>query len=146
MRSWRLGRAVGLAAAAAAVLALLTAAVVPGALRPLKQAVNKVRGYPAWARRAAEGPEPPAFSGLAASQVGYGPAMVKQFSSPKPFQSFQVVGADGQVAFEGGPPIREVPTDLLGAIRTVWVGDFTPLRTSWPLPHRCGQRACQLPL
>ena len=133
MRSWRPGRAVGAAAAAAAGLTLLATAVVAGAPGPLKQAVsqavNKVRGSLAWARRAAEGPEPPAFSGLAASQVGYGPAMVKRFSSPRPFQSFQVIGAAGEVVFEGGAPIREVATDLLGAIRTVWVGDFTPLRT-----------------
>ncbi len=133
MRSWRPGRAVGLVAAAAAGLTLLAAAVVAGAPGPLQkavsQAVNKVRGSLAWSRRAAEGPEPPVFSGLAASQVGYGPAMVKRFSSPRPFQSFQVVGTAGEVVFEGGPPIREVATDLLGAIRTVWVGDFTPLRT-----------------
>jgi len=131
---WRLNRGVGLGAAAAAALVVLTAAVVPNpsvrsALRPLKQAVDKVRGYPASARRAAEGTEPPSFSGLATPQVGYGPAMVKQFSSPAPFRSFQVIGPGGEVAFEGGPPIREVPTDLLGALQAVWVGDFTPLRT-----------------
>ena len=39
-----------------------------------------------------------------------------------------MVSTSGEVAFQGGPPVREVPTDALGAIRTVWVGDFTPLR------------------
>ena len=62
--------------------------------------------------------------------------MVKQFSSPRRFASFHVVSASGEVAFQGGPPVREVPTDALGAIRTVWVGDFTPLRDSRALPHR----------
>lgn len=100
-----------------------------GALAPLKQAFNDVRGASALARRAAEGPEPTAFSGLAASQVGYGPAMAKRFSSPKPFQSFKVVRADGEVVFTGGGPVREIPTDVLGDIRTVWVGDFTALRS-----------------
>src|SRR5207248_278824 len=33
----------------------------------------------------------PPFARLAASQVGYGPSMVKQFSSPKRFASFQEV-------------------------------------------------------
>ena len=87
-----------------------------------------LRGYPAWRRRAALGPEAPPFGRLAASQVGYGPSMVKQFSSPRRFASFQVVSASGEVAFQGGPPVREVPTDALGAVRTVWVGDFTPLQ------------------
>jgi endoglucanase len=134
MRSWRLDRPVGLAAAAAAALILLAAVAVPSpfvrsALKPLKLALHKVRGYPAWSRRAAQGSEPQAFSGLAASQVGYGPVTVKHFTSPKPFRFFRVVQADGEVVFDGGPPIREVPTDLLGAIQTVWLGDFTPLRT-----------------
>jgi hypothetical protein len=45
--------------------------------------------------------------------------MVKQFSSPERFASFQVVSSSGEVAFGGGPPIREVPTDALGAVRIV---------------------------
>jgi endoglucanase len=56
--------------------------------------------------------------------------MVKQFSSPRRFKSFRVEFAgNGDLAFQGGPPVREIPTDTLGAIRTVWVGDFTALRT-----------------
>ena len=126
VRRWRrMGLAAGVVAA---LLCLLAAALAPHAPSGLTQAINKVQGYVAWARRAAEGPEPPAFTGLAASQVGYGPGMLKQFSSPRPFRSFRVVGANGEVVFEGGPPIREVQTDVLGTIRLVWVGDFTPLQ------------------
>ena len=84
--------------------------------------------------------------------------MVKQFSSPKRFASFQVVSASGEVAFQGGPPVREIPTDTLGAIRTVWVGDFTSLRipgryrivtddgiSSYPfdIRHELGLNRCQ---
>ena len=119
---------VALTIAVAVVAGSLTVAL--GASRPatLKEAVDRLRGYPAWLRRAAIEPEPPAFSGLASSQVGYGPLMVKQFSSPRRFVSFQVVSTSGEIVFQGGPPVREVPTDALGAIRTVWVGDFTPLQ------------------
>lgn len=115
-------------AAIAALTALLVMALGPVLPRPLKQALNQLRGYPARLQRAALAPEAPPFTGLAASQVGYGPSMVKQFSSPRRFTSFQVVGASGTVAYEGGPPAREIPTEALGAIRNVWVGDFTPLR------------------
>jgi endoglucanase len=120
-----------LAAAAVVVLvALLVVARTSGVLTPLKQAVNQLRGYPSWHQRAALGPEAPPFRGLAASQVGYGPSMVKQFSSPSRFASFQVVSASGAVVFRGGPPVREVSTDALGDVRTVWVGDFTTFRAS----------------
>jgi hypothetical protein len=73
---------------------------------PLKEAVDPLRGYSAWLQRAVLGAGTPPFSGLAASQVGYGPFMVKQFSSPKRFASFQVVSTSGEVGFEGGPPVR----------------------------------------
>jgi endoglucanase len=127
-RPSRTGRAAGLIAVIAAVAALLLTALGPVLPRPLKDAVNRLRGYPAWRQRAALKPEAPPFAGLAASQVGYGPSMVKQISSPKRFTSFQVVSSSGEVAFKGGPPVREIPTDALGAVRTVWIGDFTPLR------------------
>jgi endoglucanase len=117
-------------AVVAALAILLVVARGSGLLTPLKESVDWLLGYPAWLRRAALGPEVPPFSVLAASQVGYGPSMVKQFSSPRYFASFQVVSDNGEVAFRGGPPIREVPTDALGAIQTVWVGDFTPLRAA----------------
>ena len=90
-RPFRAGRAVGLTAAVAALAALLVLALGPVLPAPLKEQVNWLRGYPAWRRRAALGPEAPPFNGLAASQVGYGPSMVKQFSSPRRFASFQVV-------------------------------------------------------
>ena len=70
------------------------------------------------------------FAQLAASQVGYAPSMAKQFSSARPFGRFQVKGVpDGAVVFDGGAPVRTVNTDLLGPIRTVWIGDFSALRT-----------------
>jgi len=121
------GAAARLTAAVAALGAVLVA-LGPVLPRPLKEAVNGLRGYPAWHRRAALPPEAPPFSGLAASQLGYGPFMVKQFSSPRRFASFQVVTASGEVAFQGGPPGREIPTDSLGAVRSGLGERFHPLR------------------
>ena len=118
--------AIGLLAAVVILVALPVVALLPGL--SLKDEVNRLRGYPTWLRRAALGPEARPFTGLAASQVGYGPSNVKQFSSPKQFTSFKVLSVGGEVAFQGGPPVREVSTDGLGEIRTVWVGDFTSLR------------------
>jgi endoglucanase len=114
-------------------LAALAGAVVLATLLPpvrdgLKEAGNKVLGFPALRRRAAAASEEPPFSRLAASQVGYAPSMRKQFSSPRTFASFEVLNErDGSVVFRGGPPVRAIATEVLGAIRTVWVGDFTPL-------------------
>jgi Cellulase N-terminal ig-like domain len=122
------GWAVGLASAIAGMAVLLAVAQGP-VLPPLKNALDRLRGYPAWLRRAALGPELSPFGGLAASQVGYGPSMAKQFSSPTRFTAFQVVSSSGEVALQGGQPVREVSTDALGAVQTVWVGDFTPLGT-----------------
>jgi endoglucanase len=54
--------------------------------------------------------------------------MWKQFTSPHAFSRFEVVNEpDGVVTFRGGPPVRAIATDVLGAIRTVWIGDFTAL-------------------
>lgn len=130
MRRLAAGQVVSLAVVAAALIALLVAAIGSVLPTPIKQAANQLRGYPAWRQRAALGPEPSPFSGLAASQVGYGPSMVKQFSSPRRFASFKVIGDGGEVVFRGGPPVREVHTDALGSIRTVWVGDFTAIRVA----------------
>jgi hypothetical protein len=80
-------RAVGFTVAAASVIALLGLTLAPVLLTPLKQVFNELRGYPAWSQRAALGPEAPPFSRLAASQVGYGPSMLKQFSSPRADQN-----------------------------------------------------------
>jgi hypothetical protein len=48
-----MGRAVGLTAAVAALAALLVVALGPVLPTPLKEAVNRLRGYPAWRWRAA---------------------------------------------------------------------------------------------
>jgi endoglucanase len=114
--------------AVAVLSAVLVLALGPVLPAPLKERLDWLRGYPYWLQRAALAPEAPPFGGLAASQIGYGPSMVKQFSSPERFASFQVVSPSGELAFEGGPPVREVHTNALGAIQTVWIGDFTPLR------------------
>jgi hypothetical protein len=61
------------------------------------------------------GPEAAPFGGLVASQAGYGPFTVKQFSSPRRFiTSFQVVNTGGEVAFEGGPLTRDAIPERLG--------------------------------
>jgi endoglucanase len=53
--------------------------------------------------------------------------MRKEFSAPRPFGAFRVVrAADGAEVLRGGVS-RTVETDLLGARRTVWIGDFTAL-------------------
>ncbi|MGO9064566.1 MAG: glycoside hydrolase family 9 protein, partial [Myxococcaceae bacterium] len=73
--------------------------------------------------------EPPLFSKLAASQVGYGPLARKHFTSPLPFTSFVVVeeGAEA-VAFQGQGPLQRRQTDVLGPFSLVFVGDFSALR------------------
>src|SRR5690242_244751 len=92
-------RPVGLRIALAALALLL---IVMGLVRvlpaSLKQEVDRWRGYPTWLKRTAQRPEPPPFGGLAASQVGYGPSMVKQFSSPKRFTSFELFSDTGELA------------------------------------------------
>jgi hypothetical protein len=127
-RPYRAGRAVGwtvTVAAETAVLVLALGLVLP---RPLKQAIDCAGtrprvGAPPWAST-------PRRSAAAASQVGYGPSMMKQFSSPRRFASFQLVSTCREVAFQCAAPVREVPSDALGAVRTVWVRDFTPRRAS----------------
>lgn len=110
----------------AAILATLAAASFVFALLYSGPQVVK---YLAWHRRAAFQGEPAPFHRLAASQVGYAPRMQKEFSSPKPFTSFQIVRIDGkgETEFRGGPPARQVHADDMGAIHTVWIGDFSSL-------------------
>jgi endoglucanase len=115
------GVIVAISAAAATLVAM--------ALLPTKDLLNRLRGYPAWFLRGTTKLEVPPFGRLAASQLGYGPFMVKQFSSPRRFTSFQVINAAGEVVLRGGAPIREITSEGLGTIRSVWVGDFTPLQT-----------------
>ncbi len=122
-------------AGAAAVLlgSAALAAAFPGVRRAVRGAVREVRAATVLRERAALPPEEPPLVRLAASQVGYGPRLRKRFTSPKPFASFSVVDVPGgSVAFRGGAPVRSVPTDVLGAARTAWIGDFTPL-------HRFGR-------
>ena len=80
-------RAVGFTVAVATATALLVLTWGLSLPRTLKQVFNELRGYPAWSRRAVLGPEAGPFSRLAASQVGYGPSMLKQFSSPRADQN-----------------------------------------------------------
>jgi hypothetical protein len=68
-------------ATATALLVLTLGLVLP---RPLEQVFDELRGYSAWSRRAGLSPEAPP---LGASQVGYGPSMLKQFSSPRADQN-----------------------------------------------------------
>ena len=57
--------------------------------------------------------------------------MAKHFTSSRPFGSFQVVGEwDGKVAFRGGGPSRALRSGSLGAVDTVWIGDFSRLATA----------------
>lgn len=62
-RPIRLGWAVGMTAAVAAVGTVLLVALGPVLTTPLKQVANKLFGYPASRRRAALGPEAPPFQG-----------------------------------------------------------------------------------
>jgi len=93
-----------------------------------KQVAKRVLAHWNTWRRSSIGKADPPFSHLGASQVGYGPSMLKQFTSARRFGSFQVVvESSGAVAFAGGPPARVVHTELLGDVGTVFVGDFTAL-------------------
>jgi len=72
--------------------------------------------------------EEPLFGNLATSQVGYGEAARKEFTSPRPFTSFVVEDeTGGQVAFRGQGPVRSLHTDVLGPFSTVFLGDFSAL-------------------
>ncbi len=107
-------------------VALVLVLAVEGRARIKKAARSAVGWWSSRARSKQAVPERP-FGLLAASQVGYGPAMQKRFSSPRPFQSFQVVrDPDGAVVLSGGP-LCELPTPGLGPVATVTLGDFSAL-------------------
>jgi endoglucanase len=118
--------------AAAGVLAV---AALAGAIVVLTGTLRKTaRGALSWwaeqDRKKSRETSPP-FGHLAASQVGYGPGMQKLFTSPKRFESFRVLREpDGSVAFDGGAPVREIPTHLPGAAGAVSIGDFSALRAA----------------
>ncbi len=116
--------AVALAAAAAA--AALVAAMAPGG--PARRAAKRALGGWVMRQRLAARVDEPAFAHLAASQVGYAPGTRKEFTSPRPFASFRVVReGDGATVLAGGAAAGARRTDLLGAIDTAWIGDFSAL-------------------
>ncbi|HVP60686.1 MAG TPA: glycoside hydrolase family 9 protein [Myxococcaceae bacterium] len=94
----------------------------------LRHAAAALLGRVRLAERRRLPPEEPFFSRLALSQVGYAPAMEKRFTAPRAFRSFEVRElATGRVALRGGAPVRTLPTDLLGEVRSVSIGDFSAL-------------------
>ncbi len=139
--------------AAAATLAFALRGPQP--LARAKTLAKRMVGYPAWRHRAAARSDEPPFGHLAASQVGYAPSIRKQFTSPRRFAAFQVVREDGAIVFRGGPPSREVRTELLGDLRTVWIGDFSALAapggtascrtTASPASRSTSGRTCSTP-
>ena len=123
----RAARAV-LSILATLALALAAAALGSPTLRGRVVAAGRwLLDRPATLRRAALAPEPAPFSTLAASQVGYAPAMAKWFTSPAPFDGFEVVReGDGVVVLRGGPGQR-VRNAALGGRGEAFLGDFTAL-------------------
>ena len=112
------------AVVASIVLAL---SAPPGVHRWARRAAGRVLGLRAVIERRFLRDEEPSFAHLAASQVGYGLAMRKQFTSPAPFTAFVVEDEQsGRVLFTGGGPVGTVATEVLGSIGKVWIGDFSP--------------------
>jgi endoglucanase len=112
-------------AVAIAALVALSAAIAAGSFgRIATRALGYWNSRKRYAMRVVE----PPFAHVAVSQVGFGPSMLKQFTAPREFGSFRVLrDGDGSIAFAGGPPVRSVDTDILGPIRTVYIGDFSAL-------------------
>jgi endoglucanase len=109
------------------VVVLATALAVTGSARVRARVKPFLQWWPEH-RRARAFPVQQLFTRLAASQVGYAPAMTKRFSSPQRFESFRVLrDGDGTVVLEGGPPVRELSTGALGPVHRIWVGDFSSL-------------------
>ena len=109
-----------------AFAALATVAII----RPVrvKGGIKRVLGWRAVYQRGKSRTSERPFAHLAASQIGYAPSMRKQFTSPRPFDSFRVVREeDDRLAFSGGAPVREMRTQGLGSTDTVWIGDFSAL-------------------
>ena len=117
---------VGVVVLATAVMTVATSTASPVAR--VADIARAFRDYPARIRRARAREDETPFRRLAASQVGYGPLMQKRFTSPQRFTSFIVVSQhSGSTVFQGGAPVREVHTDVLGRIDTVWIGEFSAL-------------------
>ncbi len=107
-------------------MALLAAGLAARA--PLKAAARAALIELLLRARALQREEEPPSIRLAASQVGYGPGLRKQFTSPLPFGAFQVIDErDGRVAFAGGGPLRSLRSEVLAPGEEAWIGDFTPL-------------------
>ena len=116
-------------ALAAAIAALVAAAAVLLGRDALERAGKAALAWPVNRQRERLRSGEPPFAHLAASQLGYAPAMRKQFTSPRPFDSFRVVrDGDGRQAFAGGAPVEVRPTTILGPVDKVFVGDFSALR------------------
>ena len=113
-RWWRCRRAVAFAVAAAALATLLVAALAPGVLALLTQAVNKVHGYPAWVRRAAETPEPPAFSAIRKRVTDLGLA----FSLVTRWTAFVAVSEQVYNADAANTRTRPVPLPMVAGTRS----------------------------
>ena len=115
----------------ATVVALTVAILAAGVAfvwPPARRLVLSALSAPVNDARASTGPVLVPFTRLAASQLGYLPNGPKAFTSPRPFRSFVVVNeVTHTTAWQGGPPAREVATEVLGAVSTVWLGDFTVL-------------------
>jgi endoglucanase len=73
--------------------------------------------------------EEPPLSRLEVSQVGYGPAMRKRFTSPKPFGSFAVEPEAGWPKVFESKASTQRTTNVLGDVGTVWLGDFSAVTT-----------------
>lgn len=95
--------------------------LVAGALAVAGRRASKAALARRALQRRAELAEPAPPARIATSQIGYGPAMAKQFSSPRAFDSFRVVHEpDGSPALQGGGPV--------GAAPGAWIGDFSRLQ------------------
>jgi|GEM_PF-6997089 len=112
----------------AAVLVLALGAFVVRKGGGPKAFARRVLSYGASRQRFAARQDEAPFGLLAASQVGYAPAMVKQFTSPQGFASFRVLDeGTGAVVMTGGPPVRTLRVEGLGPFTEVAIGDFSRL-------------------
>ncbi len=114
--------------ALAALLLLAAGGLILGKRLGLNAFAKRMLGSAATEQRLALRQDEAPFGLLAASQVGYAPGMVKQFSAPRHFDSFQVLDErTGAVALAGRGPVRTLRVEGLGPITEVSIGDFTGL-------------------
>ena len=128
-RPFRLLPVVAVAAIAAPlVLGAVSLARRQSPVAALADARRFLLGYGARTARSKLSIDERTFGHLAVTQLGYGPDMVKHFTSARPFNAFRVTDENGTVVFTGHGPLRAVDTSVLGDISRVWIGDFTALR------------------